>query len=172
MWQRRRSSLNHDWLRSRVALVISRALRVISGEVIAADFDLNSAGGIVGAWRERRDECVGLLEDCAREMTPAVLLNETPLDQLDGDSREWLGEVIHELWLVRYAIDDRVASALALVSAVDQTCEALRVGLLDDRMQSRVQLCDFARPLLGRLRTEVVQLSEAIEELPKDIRIA
>src|ERR1035438_3705378 len=110
-WQRRRTVLNHDWLKNRFLTALDAAQNIFSGRIHGEVYLSHLIEDVLLDWASRRGEIEELVASFEMQMSPKVLFETEPLVNAEMDTRRRCGAVIHGLWLGRYPVADWVVSA-------------------------------------------------------------
>lgn len=149
-------SLRHAQGISRGAVRSSSSRRAISEDVLR--------------WRERRGEVPQLLERFETEMSPRALFDLLPLSRCTEATRRWLIPVIHELWLARGHLREKIAKAMKAYGEAERVYEhaLAEIEKLSDS-PSIAELLEIDKSL-NAFTTSCELLSRCISDLPRDIR--
>lgn len=170
-WQKRRSEFNHDWMKNKYIQALRDWRRLLNDEQEDKELEEKFIADVLPQWESYVDEALALPRDFEIEMSPKVLFNEPPLSGCDEDTKNWLGEVIHNLWLVRYAIKQLID---------DATTKAESAKLSYGRLQKALKRCPDTRSAesLRPLRSFFEEfckcceaLAGAIEKFPSEVAI-
>jgi len=125
---------------------------------------------VLPQWESYVDEALALPRDFELEMSPRVLFNDPPLSRCNEDTKHWLGEVIHNLWLVRYAVRQLIADALTKAESAKLSYGRLKEALKDC---SDTRSAESLRPI-SSLFEEFCKCCEAlagaIEKFPSEVK--
>lgn len=168
-WQADRSHINHGWLQNGVLVGLRHAQSISRGTVRS-----RAPRGVISEnvwrWMEGRGEVLRLLNRFEDEMSPRVLFQIAPLCRCSDATKRWLVPVIHELWMDRGRIREKIKEVQTAYEAVERTYEdALAVieRLPVSPSSTELHPVDEA---LGSLATSCEQLSQFISALPRDIQ--
>lgn len=157
-WNNLRAKLHHDWLQKYFVFLTARYEildEVASGrEEWRADIKEQFI-----EWKDKKDLFKTLLNECEEALSPRQLLNEPPLDKMAKEDKEWLGEVIHALYLERTGIKDSLTSLNTLFNEVNTAFGDILQGKSDKPSPSK----DFIDTL--------TKFSRAISKLPHSIQV-
>jgi len=171
VWQHRRGQFNHDWLKNQFLLALGNFINLLDDLIENDELETSFVSVVLPQWEDHRDEVGDLLEDFDQEMSPRTLFERSPLAQCDRDTRQWLGDVIHTLWLAKNPVHECIQGASARLREADEAYELL---------QRRLRNCSNTRsaPAMLPLRGLFVEfyracqkLAKAIEQFPSDVRI-
>lgn len=125
-WEVRRSVINHDWLKNVfLADVLETFILLVErGDAhekqVKQFFELDLI-----KWDEYYPIIKKLLEDYEKEMSPRTLFEALPLDQCDSDTKQWLGDMVHKLWIFRHDVKARIENGTAALEKADFQHRAL-----------------------------------------------
>lgn len=171
-WQRRRTAFNHDWLKNQFVPALGSYQNLLDRQLEGPEFEKDLISQILAEWKEHRQEALSLLADFEEGMSPRRLFDQPPLSRCDEDTRLWLADVIHYLWLARDPVSEWVAQATACVSNADAHFEAF---------SAQLRACPEFRAALAQppyhksfaeFRRACLDLARAIEQFPTEVRVA
>jgi hypothetical protein len=170
-WQSRRREFNHDWLKNRFTVALNSWLRLLDGAIEDSILEQSFVPEVLPQWEARHDQLNELVRDFEMEMSPRRLFREPPLSRCDEQTKLWLGDLIHRLWLSRVAVRELASAAHRCVSAADaaygdisQAVKAHSAGGLLANMRSQ-------RQLFARFRDACQELGTALSEFPHEIEV-
>lgn len=170
-WQHRRGHFNHDWLKNQFLLALGNFINLLDDFIENVELESSFVSTVLPQWEKHRDEVGRLLVDFEQEMSPRTLLQVSPLARYDQDTRQWLGDLIHTLWLAKHPVHGCVGEASARLREADEAYELL---------QGELKSCPdtSSAPALRPLRDRFVEfyrvcqkLARAIEQFPSNVRI-
>ena len=109
-WQKRRSEFNHDWLKNRYIPALAKWLNLLDDLIEDAPAEAGFVASVLPQWEGRSQEGLALAHDFVTAMSPAGLLDCIECLRRRTD-KEWLRQLIHQLWLARYPIHEWIADA-------------------------------------------------------------
>lgn len=166
-WSRRRSALNHDWLRNQLIQLVRSGVAFYSGEWEKEGFVDEFPGKLESLWLARKADLFRLAEDFDRVMSPRQCFAQVPLSRLPAAEREWLEPVVHELWVARQSRVSCSATTLYdLVDQADMAFCALRHVLV------RVEPYAVVREKLAVFYRLCLALSTALSTFPTRILVS
>ncbi|MCX7176045.1 MAG: hypothetical protein NT159_19400 [Proteobacteria bacterium] len=118
-WQIERGQLNHNWLQNGVLVALNHALSISFGMVRPGDIPRTLTED-VGRWPERRAELSLLLDRFEDEMSPKIHFAYPPLSHCPAETLDWLKPLVHELWLQRWGILEKIDAAKDAYRAADR----------------------------------------------------
>lgn len=169
-WQKRRSEFNHDWLKNRFMSALASWINLLDDRIEDAALEDSFVTFTLSEWEFHRQEAVALPGDFEREMSPSSLFDLQPLSQCDNNTKQWLGELAHYLWLTRNPVDEWVANATERAKDVDAVYTRLQAALKDC---TDVRSAEALRPLRNRFvefRERCQELARAIEKFPSEVK--
>jgi len=169
-WQRRRSELNHDWLKNKFLRHLSAFLKRLSrahrdtprvAEFVKQDLE---------EWESKRREFQLLLEAFESEMSPRNLFGIPPLARMDPATRQWLGDLVHDLWLARWPVRHRLQRGREALAEADEAYSAVHASLRDAE-QRRAGLGQPETEEMLEFRNRCLKLADVLGEFPSVIQI-
>ena len=170
-WQQRRSSFNHDWLKNQYIPALEKFLNLLDDLLVDAEFEKTFVTAILPIWEANRTEALQLPRDFEQHMSPQILLSHPPLSSLDDETRQWLGNALHNLWLARYPIQYWITNVIKCAEAAANSYEQICRALQDcPNPQSAASLVAF-RALFHQFCHNCRVLARAIEMFPSEVRV-
>ena len=170
-WLSRRREINHDWLKNRFIVALNSWLRLLDGAIEDSILEKAFLRDVLPQWETRRSEVNALIQDFEKEMSPRQLFNELPLSRCDAQTKQWLGELVHRLWIMRVSAKELTSTAKRFVSAADtaytelsQIVRARPTGDLVTNMKPH-------RRLFERFRDACQKLGDTVSEFPHEINV-
>lgn len=170
-WQSRRSRFNHDWLKNQFLPALDNFLNILDGRVEDEETEATFIASVLPIWETHRTEAHLLPADFERCMSPRTLFERPPLSRCDEETRCWLGDLIHKLWLARYMVGDLVANASARAREVDDAYIKLQQGLEECKSKLTARELRPLRPLFGQFRQACYRLALSIERFPNKVLV-
>ncbi len=168
-WQRQRNAFNHDQLKNRYLPALAKCLNLLDDKIEDEAFEKSFLTTVLLDWERLQSEAGTLAGDFEGNMSPRGLLEESPLRRLDDPTREWMGELIHGLWLVRCKVKDLVAHALECIEATHKAYIRLQRRLSQDGGLSFRKLRE-SRSEFAAFHDCCRKLSQAFEAFPSEVR--
>lgn len=167
-WQYRRSRFNHDWLKNQYIPALGKLQNLLVGRIDDVDNEAIFVDRIMTEWLTHRDEALALPSDFEAGMTPRGLFQHKPLSSCDEETVQWLGELIHGLWLARYPVHRWITEASAQAHAADHAFDLFHEALLTgDNFRTRKPVQSL--PLLcANFYGACCKLAKAIEKFPSN----
>lgn len=128
-WQRECHELNHDWLKNTYIPALAKWQNILDDKVEDSYFTQTFLTYIFPSWELHRDKAFDLLANYHKSMTPKNLFSEPPLSYIDGDTKEWLGNLVHYLWLARMSVGEIIDGMSLLVKCIDQSYSEIKKAL-------------------------------------------
>ena len=172
-WQTRRCKFNHDWLKNeflnRFGGFIGRLQKrnpddtdlVRMWEFLVEDFP---------AWKTHRQDAQWIVESFEDGMSPRRLLSCAPLSGCDVETREWLGHLVHRLWLSRYSIKEKAKESQKSLTSVNEMYDELHEKIACELEQSStINLTQLIalQSQFCELRETYANFSKTLSNLPR-----
>ena len=168
-WQKRRSSFNHDWLKNEYIRDLGTWMNLLDGRIESADMERSFTASLLPVWESHRGEALALPKDFETEMSPKVLFKELPLLNCDEDTKQWLGNLVHHLWFVRYSVNQLVSDASESVKKTNEAYGKLQKALGDCKDTRKAEALRPLRELFAELLKNCRLLAEAVEKFPSEV---
>lgn len=134
-WEVRRSGINHDRLKN----IYYRGINAFILRLESSDADEAPVRRFLESdfhtWTDYNPLITELLMDYGREMSPRTLFDIPPLNRCDEDTKDWLGNLVHKLWMSRYDVENTIEKADSVLKAADRCYEGLckKLAAMDSR---------------------------------------
>lgn len=161
-WNNLRAKLHHDWLQNRY-LTFLKSRRDCFDNTDACIEDREEVFEQLLQWRDKRELLESFINNTEDALSPRQLLYEPPLDRMSDENKEWLGEVIHALYLTRTGIRNKVVELDAMLVELDGIVEMAEQGLKGERTSKKSSG--------DKIVSAFTQLSRKISELPHTIQV-
>ena len=156
-WQQRRSEFNHDWLKNQFLNRLNAFLERLQDAKPDADRLARFINEDLPLWEQHEPEAKWLVESVEQEMSPKQFFEHAPLNRCGEETKRWLPEVIHGMWLARYPVCKLQNQARALLAqSHDRYMKLQKVP----RDRPTAELSN-----VSSVREHVVELSRACAEL-------
>ena len=165
-WQKRRAQFNHDWLKNQFMPALDKWLNLLDDKIEDPNFERSFTLSVLPEWHSHRDEALAIVSDFEQQMSPQSLFEREPLSRSDEDTKKWLGELVHHLWLERYPVKEWITNASAAVENADTAYTQLQQQL---QQCSNIQSAQVLRPFreqFAEFRKNCQDLARAIEQFP------
>lgn len=170
-WEKRRSSLNHDWLKNQYILALAKFLNLLDDRIEDAEFEQSFISRVLPEWETHKTEARQIAHDFRERMSPKLLFTEAPLYRCDEQTVEWLSQLIHLLWLARYPVEQWVSNVCAQIEAGDAAYGQIQNALKGCRnTQSAEELRKFREHFL-EFRHRCQDLANAMSAFPREVKV-
>ena len=165
-WQIRRNKFNHDWLKNKFLNSFNDFIEQLQkrnpdivrmSEFLVEEFP---------AWKSQRQDAEWIVQSFEDGMSPRRLLSCAPLSGCDVETREWLGHLVHGLWLSRYPVKEKAKESQESLASVNELYEKIVCELeqsspikLTQLIALHLQFCE--------LRETYGNLSKSLSNLPR-----
>ena len=171
VWQKRRAAFNHDWLENQYLPALAKWMNLLDGRVEDVQVEHNFVPDVLVQWEGRREEALALPDDFEEQMSPRQLFEEEPLLHCDAETKDWLGDLVHQLWLTRYPVKECISQASEQARETDRAYQQLQEALTKcDNVRSAEALHPF-RDEFATFRDQCQGLAEAIEQFSSEIKV-
>lgn len=169
-WQNRRSRFNHDWLKNGYILKLSEWMNFLDDKI--EDFELESSfvDRVLPTWELQRNEAIALPHDFKIEMSPTVLFSESPLSNCDDETKIWLGDMMHNLWLIRYSVNELTSTIIKCANDTDAAYQSLQKALKGCKDTKNINALRPYRVFFADLLDKCRSLAGAVEKLPNEVK--
>lgn len=124
-WQKRRSDLNHGRLGNEFRTDLGNAVSVLKGNARWPGSIADLMIACVGKWQTIAKDTQALLDSFAVDMSPRRYFEVPPLCNCDMETKAWLPELVHDLWLNRRPVATWIAEARTALKAADSACKTM-----------------------------------------------
>lgn len=170
-WQKRRSAFNHDWLKNRYMPALAKYLNLLDDRVEDREFERSFVSNILPEWQENLDEARALVLDFEQEMSPRRLFESPPLSRSDEDTRRWVGELVHALWLRRCPVKQWVSEAVEATERADAAYRNLRDLLRASADTRSAQAMIPYRAQFAEFRARCQGVANAVSKFPSEVKV-
>ena len=150
-WQKRRSEFNHDWLNNRFLNRLNGFLVRLQEAKPDAERLARFLSEDLPEWKQHEPEARWLVESVEQEMSPRRFFDGPLLNRCDEDTKRWLPNAVHEIWLARYTVRRLQNQTRALISQADERYQRLQKAL---RYGRPTDLAGFGGAAEGFYRVE------------------
>ena len=169
-WQKRRSEFNHDWMKNKYIPKLGAWVNLLDGRIEDKDLEKFYVSSILPDWESHKNEALALSNDFETEMSPRVLFNELPLVNCDDETKQWLGDLIHYLWLIRYSVNQLISDASESAKNTNDAYYKLQDALRACKNTKKVEALKPFRKLFAEFLKNCRSLSDAIEKFPSEVK--
>ena len=156
-WQERRSEFNHDWLKNQFLNRLNAFLERLQDAKPDAERLARFVSEDLPDWERHEAEAQWLVDFVESEMSPMRFFEQPPLNRCDEETKHWLPDAVHEIWLARFPVRQLQSQTRALLSQTNKRYQKVQTALRDH------QPTDAAT--LNQLREHFMELSRACAEL-------
>lgn len=139
-WQRRRSEFNHDWLKNQFLNRLNAFLERLRRGHPDVEKLLRFVHEDLPEWRAHEAEARWLIESVETEMSPRRFFEYPPLNRCSEETKCWLPDVVHEIWLSRYPVRALQSQANDALSRVSHCYEMLNDRVRKSASENATQL--------------------------------
>jgi len=171
-WQKRREEFNHKWLKNDLMMALGSWSKLLDGIDEDPETEKEFVGKYVKTWPMKQQEAAGLIDDFEKQMSPKTMFNEYPLSNCDEDTKKWLGDLVHQLWMVRCSVVSLVENAHASLRTVFLAHERLMAALKSCKDLITAREMKPFRKEFEDFRSACEKLGATIEKFPSDVLVA
>lgn len=168
-WQKRRSEFNHDWFKNKFIPALEKWINLLDDQIEDAAFERTFVSDVLYKWEQHKDEVLDLLNDFESEMSPKILFKEYPLSNCDEDTKHWLGDLIHNMWLVRCSVSKLVEDGLSSVNEVGNAYNGIQSSLKTCENVQHIEKLRTFRSLFETFLKSCRNLAQSIEKFPGEV---
>ena len=121
-------------------------------------------------WPQRFEEGKRLIESFEKEMTPAHLLDEKPLNSMTPETRQWFSQLVHSLWLCRSTVKQTIANLSGLFNQVLDIYKTIKTRLEETGMD--LEALKKLHPEFNHFREQCLEFSRTLSTLPSEVKYA
>ena len=114
-------------------------------------------------WENKRDAFKRFIDNSEEALSPKQLLYEPPLNRMTKENKEWLGEVIHALFLTRTGIKNKALELRVKMDEIDKIVDTIARVL-------RVET-ESADSTGEKIISIFIEFSREISDLPHEIQV-
>jgi hypothetical protein len=166
----RRSALNHNWLQNQYLVFLLALIEYTTESFVDPGFEATAAGQL-RAWETHQSDMLHLLNTCADELSPRLLLKNKPLAALNEYDQAWLGDVVHNCWVARTGIEKLVSRADNCLKTANAIYSKLVTILIGNGWPAHETFALLTNELRS-FHTACSDLALAISRLPSKLEIA
>lgn len=172
-WQRRRSGFNHDWLKNKFLVKLNAALNLLDDRIEDPELEKTLVEDAFAQWHKHHNEAVELAMSFELDMSPATLFDQPPLVNCDEETKQWLAQLVHELWMVREPVKEWIRQTECLSAEAEKFYQELESVLRSRCTDTRSAAA--LRPFYNHFREwrdSCQKLANVISQFPNSIKIA
>ena len=163
-WPIRRKKFYHDWLKNRFLNSFDDFIEQLQKDNPGIDRVSEFLVEDFPAWKSKRQDAEWIIQSIEDGMSPRRLLSCAPLSGCDVETQEWLGHLVHGLWLSRYPIKEKAKESQEALALVDELYEKIACELEQSSPIKLTQLIAL-RPQFCELRETYGSLSKSLSNL-------
>lgn len=165
-WQIRRNKFNHDWLKNKFLNSFNDFIEQLQkrdpdiervSEFLFEDFP---------TWGSRQEDAQWIVQSFEEGMSPRRLLSCSPLNRCGNETREWLGDLVHELWLFRNSVKEKEKESQDALISVNELYEKIASELEQSSPIGLTKLIALS-PQFCELKGTYEALSKTLSNLPR-----
>jgi hypothetical protein len=168
-WRVERGQLNHNWLQNSVLVGARHALSILDGRVRTTNL-IQILKDDVWRWRERNHELTSLLSRFEEEMSPKTLFCQLPLSRCSDQTKEWLVPLIHDIWLHRHNVRERIREIEESYRRAEKSFVNLSIAIASVPETCGIQDVRDLRPLFTQFADSCENLATGISSLPHELQ--
>ncbi|MDW7761979.1 MAG: hypothetical protein SCM96_15240 [Acidobacteriota bacterium] len=169
-WQRQRVNLNHSWLKNEFICHLEAFLQ--RNEQDAQD--MRKMQEFINQdwpkWKANILEIKNLIDTAEEYLSPRRLFSEPPLKNCQVQTKEWLIDLIHKLWLFRTStaeiIEESRAAFFSSLHLFKNTNAAIEENIILSRENSQL-----LKQMFEKLLNDVRRLSTCLAAMPHKIKV-
>ena len=161
-WNNLRAKLHHDWLQNRY-LTFLKSWKDCFDDVEACGQEREDVLEQLLQWENKRDAFKRFIDNSEEALSPKQLLYEPPLNRMTEENKEWLGEVIHALFLARTGIKNKASEFRVKMDEIDKIVDTIARAL-------RVE-AESADSTGEKIISTFIEFSGEISDLPHEIQV-
>jgi hypothetical protein len=170
LWQMHRRILNHDELKNRFLPALAKCINLLDGRVEDPEFERAFLTEILAGWLELQKLGEALCTAFETGMSPRSVVEQPPLRQLDQETKSWIAEIVHGLWLARCRVRELIGQATKCIGETGEAYAALQRALADGGDQS-FETLRKVRPEFLRFYDLCRRTSEMFERFPSEVQV-
>ena len=161
-WEIRRKDFNHDWLQNKFL----NSLSAFIDRLQKSAPDLVRVSGFLEkgfpTWKSKQQEVQRIIESFEDCMSPQQLLNSAPLKRCNEETRKWLSNLLHGLWLSKCPVKEKSKEWQEALIEVNKLYEELAAKIdLTEPINLHPQFCE--------LKVKYKILSKTLNNFPRYI---
>lgn len=165
-WERKRSAFNHDWMKN---IYLRNLMGALDRLQLAPDSPIiiDYLDSDFSAWEHNRDKVCWLSKNLSESLSPKRLFESRPLSLVSADTRAWLPDAVHHIWLAKYNVKEAVSRLNILIDTVDEQYKNIKKILDNNEGKIKREVLKYC---LETYQTACRDLSNNLSSLPKTIR--
>ena len=170
-WQKRRGAFNHDWLKNTYIQSLSSWLNLLNDKIEDPHLEQSFVNLKLPEWEARLAEARSLSHDFISEMSPKIFFNVEPLANCSAETKSWLPDLIHQLWMARCSVESLVAEAEQAVETAQNAYEVLCAKLKSIPCVTSIKFLLKLKPEFQAFYEACVALGKAMEKFPGTVKV-
>ncbi len=173
-WQKRRIEFNHDWMKNKYLISMDA--------FIVRMHDLKESSGVSERleefinnrffeWDNHKKDAEWLIENYEHQMSPKVCLNSDILKYYSEEDKEWMGELIHKLWLIRNPVDEWIDDSNEAFNKVEKLFQDIKAQLSRHKQHNAKYLLSM-KAVFENFCEACINFSETISQFPNKYLVA
>ena len=168
-WAKRQHDFNHSWL-DKYIIKIGFWVSLLDEKNEDAEMLDTFVVSIFPLLEEHIEEVESLIQEFELEMSPRTLFNSPPLSNCDSETVEWLGDLVHNLWLERYSVKDLINNATFQLETTVRSYNELKLALSLCSDTRCIECLKPYRQLFSDFLDACHSLSDAIAKFPSEVK--
>ncbi len=170
-WRERHGAFNHNWLTKQFMPALAKFMNLLDDRIEDREFERAFVPSVLPEWESHYEEALALAQDFELEMSPRKLCEHLLLSRGGEPTQQWMGDLVHSLWLTRYPVRKWIADTRVSVKEANNAYIRLQKALKSCAdVQSAWALRPF-REQFAEFRKHCQTLTRAIGKFPSEVRI-
>jgi len=169
-WQKRRIKFNHDWLK-RYIPALSSWLNLLDEKIEDPELEESFISLILPQWEQHSKEAMSLPKDFEQEMSPRTMFDHPPLSKCDTETKQWMSDLVHALWLKRYPVEEWVSDAMTRAMETNKAYQKLYKCFQGYTHITSLEIYRSFRDQFFEFQTSCQALSLAINKFPNEVKV-
>lgn len=166
-WNNLRLNLNHDWLPKTYINFLTARVSYLDNHMKKRGMLRKDVFDQWQQWQMRQRDLGIFCDEAVNALSPAQFIDEYPLNGMSEDSKKWLKEVVHNIYLARTVIVERIAKLKERMLFI--TDMHLRLSeVLSRETEATILPKDIT---FQRFYEEVLCFSKMISDLPHEVQV-
>lgn len=169
-WCHTKINFSHDWLRNIYLRSLDSFIKQIHYVKPDIEFLKEKIKSEIPEIELKYNEATWLIENCESEMSPRQYFISGPLSKMNNDSKEWMSNLIHSMWLFRYNIHVLLERGRQLLKEILNNYQVI-ISKTKNIEQWRHEDFQHLYDDVVKLRQNCKEFSNVLSELPDEIKI-
>lgn len=170
-WQKKRGEFNHDWLKNRFIPACETFQNLLAGKLTDSEFEEPFLSEEIVEWERQKGVVSKLIKDFEDEMSPKTFFRGYPLCNCEGEVKQWLGKLVHSLWLNRYSVSQWISDAETEVKKTDMEYIRLKEMIKSSSSTVTFKDSDSFRQQFTAFLHGCRRVAGAIEKFPNEVKV-